>query len=122
MRPGTHDTALGIVTLDRLRAGEPTRLPRFDKARDDRAPPDAWPEACAPCDLVIFEGWCVGAVPQAEGALAEPVNDLERIEDPDARWRRAVRNRSPICGGPQGKGSASWTKPPSRASSSITSG
>lgn len=88
--PGTHDIALGIATLDTLRAGEPTRLPRFDKARDDRASPDAWPEACAPCDLVIFEGWCVGAVPQAEEALAEPVNDLERSEDPDARWRRTV--------------------------------
>jgi len=88
--PGTHDVALGIATLDALRAGETTRLPRFDKAKDDRAPSDMWREACAPCDLVIFEGWCVGAVPQAEEALTEPVNDLERIEDPDGRWRRMV--------------------------------
>ena len=88
--PGTHDVALGIATFDALEAGIPTRLPRFDKASDDRAPSDTWPEACIPCDLVIFEGWCVGAVPQSEEALAVPINGLERIEDPDGSWRQAV--------------------------------
>jgi len=88
--PGTHDVTLGIATLDALRAGEPVRLPRFDKARDDRAPLETWPDARAPCDLVIFEGWCVGAVPQPAEALDAPVNDLERDEDPDERWRKAV--------------------------------
>ncbi len=88
--PGTHDVALGIATLDALGVREPTRLPRFDKARDDRAPQDAWPEASTPCDLVIFEGWCIGAVPQPEDALATPVNDLERVEDSDGRWRAMV--------------------------------
>jgi D-glycerate 3-kinase len=39
---------------------------------------------------VLFEGWCVGAVPQEEAALAEPVNALEREEDPDGVWRRFV--------------------------------
>jgi len=88
--PGTHDVALGIATLDALRGGEPTQLPRFDKASDDRAPQGAWPEASTPCDLVIFEGWCVGAAPQPEDALVTPVNDLERIKDPDGRWRERV--------------------------------
>lgn len=88
--PGTHDIALGIATLDALRIGEPTRLPRFDKAKDDRVSPDAWPEVCTPCDLVIFEGWCVGAFPQPEHALATPVNHLERVEDSDGRWRAMV--------------------------------
>ena len=88
--PGTHDVALGIETIDALRAGNAVRLPRFDKARDDRALSATWPEASASCDLVIFEGWCVGAIPQPEEALAAPVNDLERADDPDGRWRRAV--------------------------------
>jgi len=88
--PGTHDVALGIATLDALRAGIPARLPRFDKANDDRAPSDIWADVCAPCDLVIFEGWCVGAVPQPAEALAAPINALERDEDPDGRWRKAV--------------------------------
>src|SRR4029079_16510396 len=30
--PGTHDTALGVEILRALRAREPARLPRFDKA------------------------------------------------------------------------------------------
>ena len=88
--PGTHDVALGIATIDALRSGLATRLPRFDKAHDDRAPPAAWPDACAPCDLVIFEGWCVGAVPQQAEALTAPINALERIYDADGRWRKAV--------------------------------
>ena len=90
--PGTHDVALGLAKLDALEAGIPTLLPHFDKARDDRAPSDTWPDARTPNDLVIFEGWCVGAVPEAEGALAAPVNDLERIADADGRWRRAVNS------------------------------
>jgi len=88
--PGTHDIALGRATLDALRAGEPVRLPRFDKASDDRSSPEVWPEVSPPYDLVVFEGWCVGAVPQAAEALAAPINELERTEDSDGCWREAV--------------------------------
>jgi D-glycerate 3-kinase len=41
----------------------------------------------------IFEGWCVGARAQGQAALATPVNDLERLEDPDARWRTYVNDQ-----------------------------
>lgn len=86
--PGTHDVALGLATLDALTRGAgPALLPRFDKALDDRIEPD---EAAAPVDLVLFEGWCLGARPQAESALAEPVNALEREADADGRWRAWV--------------------------------
>ena len=34
--PGTHDMALGLEILDALERGEAARLPRFDKASDDR--------------------------------------------------------------------------------------
>lgn len=88
--PGTHDIALGLATFDALAEGLPVRLPRFDKGADDRAPPDQWPLAPAPCDLVLFEGWCVGAVPQAQDALAQPVNALERLKDSEGRWRKEV--------------------------------
>ncbi len=87
--PGTHDVALGETVLADLRAGRPVRLPRFDKATDDRAPETTWP----PVDrarLVIFEGWCVGARPQPDAALDTPVNALERDADADGRWRRFV--------------------------------
>lgn len=86
--PGTHDIALGLSILDDLAAGRPASLPRFDKARDDRAPASDWAGASADTRLLILEGWCVGARPQPEAALAKPVNALERDEDPDGLWRR----------------------------------
>lgn len=86
--PGTHDVALGLATFAALDRGEPVRLPRFDKASDDRAPEAAWPSAPAPCDLVVFEGWCVGAAPEQVAALDAPLNALERDEDAEGIWRR----------------------------------
>jgi D-glycerate 3-kinase len=91
--PGTHDVALGLGLLDALtRDGPPDELalPAFDKASDDRRPPDQWPHMVAPVDIVLFEGWCVGARPQASAALATPINALEAEEDPTGRWRGAV--------------------------------
>lgn len=85
--PGTHDVALGLETIAALEHGAPARMPRFDKARDDRVPRADWPQAPAPCAVLLFEGWCVGARPQAVEALARPVNALEALEDPDGTWR-----------------------------------
>lgn len=85
--PGTHDVALGMDVLAGLDRGEPVALPRFDKTYDDRAAVATWPNAPVPCDLLIFEGWCVGAAPQDDSTLAEPVNGLERDDDADGDWR-----------------------------------
>lgn len=86
--PGTHDVGLGLAVLDGLCAGQPTLLPRFDKATDTRAAAGTMVEG--PVDIVIFEGWCVGARPQAAAALADPVNALERDQDADGHWRQYV--------------------------------
>lgn len=86
--PGTHDVGLGLATLDALARPGGTPLPRFDKAVDDRAPPSDWPVLEGPADIVLLEGWCLGARPQGAAALAAPVNALERDDDPDGRWRR----------------------------------
>ena len=92
--PGTHDTALGMSLLDRLGHGSgEVSLPRFDKAEDTRAAAQTWPHVKAPVDVVLFEGWCVGAVPQPAAALRQPVNRLEAEEDPDGSWRREVNRR-----------------------------
>lgn len=88
--PGTHDVALGLATLDALKRGEPAPLPRFDKASDDRLPESQWARAPANTEVLLLEGWCLGASPQDETALAEPLNALERDEDADAVWRNAV--------------------------------
>lgn len=83
--PGTHDVVLGLVTLDKLSRGEAAPLPRFDKAADDRAPEEAWPLAPDGTQVLLLEGWCLGARPQ--GDVTVPVNALEAVEDPDAVWR-----------------------------------
>ncbi|MDH5830325.1 kinase [Luteimonas sp. M1R5S18] len=85
--PGTHDLTLALDTLDALRAGSATRLPAFDKRTDRRLPREAWAPA-ERMDLVVFEGWCLGATPQDERSLGAPLNALERNEDRDGRWRR----------------------------------
>jgi D-glycerate 3-kinase len=86
--PGTHDVALGVEVLASLGRAAETTIPRFDKASDDRAPPSEWRRFEGPADVIVFEGWCVGARPQPPEALAAPINDLERTQDPDGVWRR----------------------------------
>lgn len=94
--PGTHDVPMLRACLDRLRElqpGERCRLPRFDKATDDRAPEASWPGVEGPVDLVILEGWCVGSVAEPDAGLDMPVNALEETQDAHGRWRRYVNGR-----------------------------
>ena len=94
--PGTHDTKLMMHTLlSLLEAGtaDTVAIPRFDKSRDDRVPEAAWTPHRGPVEVVLLEGWCVGARPQQEDALTTPVNELEREEDAQGRWRRYVNQR-----------------------------
>ena len=86
--PGTHDLALAAQVFAMLERGEPVPLPRFDKLRDDRRDADTWPQAPAGCQVLLFEGWCIGARPQASSALQKTINVLERDEDPHGTWRR----------------------------------
>jgi D-glycerate 3-kinase len=88
--PGTHDVSLGCAVFAALAASGDVALPSFDKAVDDRRPPDAWPRVQGPAQVILFEGWCLGATPQDAEALARPVNALERDEDPRGIWRAHV--------------------------------
>lgn len=85
--PGTHDLALACDTLDALRDGRTAALPRFDKIDDRRLPRSTWP-TCADADLVVFDGWFLKTPAQAAAQLRDPVNALERDEDPEGLWRR----------------------------------
>lgn len=85
--PGTHEVPLAIRTLEALRDGRATALPRFDKLADERLQESRWPRADA-VDLVFFEGWFLGTPSEDASALARPINALERREDVDGRWRR----------------------------------
>src|ERR1700722_18032274 len=80
--PGTHEVPLGLELLAGLGRPGRTLMPRFDKASDDRLLKDRGTPLEGPFDVVLFEGWCVGARPQTRAALRRPVNDLEREHDP----------------------------------------
>jgi D-glycerate 3-kinase len=109
--PGTHDIDLGLELIDQLLAPPSTNylathpatpfttqpahlaLPRFNKAVDDRKPHDEWHQQALPVDIVILEGWCVGAVPQPEAQLSTTINDLEINHDPQGHWRSFVNRQ-----------------------------
>jgi len=94
--PGTHDVDLGIKVIDRLTRAGPgdiTPIPRFDKSADERYPEDQWDRFEGGADIVIFEGWCVGARAQDDASLALPVNRLEAEEDWQGIWRAYVNRQ-----------------------------
>jgi D-glycerate 3-kinase len=84
--PGTHELELMESTLFNLLEGKACRLPRFDKAIDDRCPQDQWTEQPA-VDIILFEGWCNHSPPQSAAELVQPINQLEAEEDTDGSWR-----------------------------------
>jgi len=88
--PGTHDVSLAASVLDRLQAAGEVALPSFDKAADEPRPAAERRTVAAPADVVLLEGWCVGARPQDPAALVTPVNALEAEEDADGVWRTCV--------------------------------
>jgi D-glycerate 3-kinase len=90
--PGTHDVDAGISLLEDLAAGRETLIPRFSKALDDRLPQADWTHHSGKVDILLFEGWCVGARPQDAGSLSQPINALEAQDDPDGIWRRHVNH------------------------------
>ncbi len=88
--PGTHQVDLAVQTLQCLLEGKAVSLPQFDKALDDCVPSGQWPVQTEPVDIVLLEGWCVGALPQSAEQLATPINTLEKNEDPQSLWRNYV--------------------------------
>lgn len=94
--PGTHDVALGLSIIDQLKTlekGQLVCLPRFNKATDDRQPPDQWDAVSGPVDIILFEGWCVGTEAVEPAQLSQPVNNLEAEEDAQGIWRNYVNQQ-----------------------------
>lgn len=91
--PGTHDLGLLQDLIDRLSAagpGDETLIPDFDKRGDDRWPVERWRRFTGRPSAILIDAWCLGCIAEDAAALVESVNDLEREQDPDGRWRRAV--------------------------------
>lgn len=93
--PGTHDLPLAIATIDALKRASkdyPVKVPRFNKAVDDREPEERWTVVSQTVDVIVLEGWCVASPICEEQELQSPINELEANEDSDGQWRRSVND------------------------------
>ena len=52
-----------------------------------------WPNIKKRPEIVILEGWCVGAKPQSNFVLKKPINTLEKYEDKNLKWRKYVNEK-----------------------------
>jgi|TARA_B110000438_G_scaffold256006_1_gene263212 D-glycerate 3-kinase len=92
--PGTHDVDLMLSVFKKVKAKnfKSFRVPKFNKAIDDRCSKSLWYKLKLKPDVMIFEGWCVGAKPQTNNLLKKPINSLERDYDQKKNWRLHVNN------------------------------
>ena len=93
--PGTHDTNLINKFFDFIKKKKfkKFKLPKFDKSIDDRLNEKYWFNVKERPEIVIFEGWCVGAKPQLNSLLKKPINILEKYEDKDLIWRKHANEK-----------------------------
>ena len=93
--PGTHDVDLMLKFFKKVKSKSFKNLevPKFNKAIDDRCKKNLWHKLKLRPDVVIFEGWCVGAKAQTINQLKKPINSLEKVYDRGAKWRFHVNNQ-----------------------------
>ena len=93
--PGTHDINLLLSFFKKIKNKnfKTLQIPTFNKAIDDRCSKTLWQKIKTKPDVIIFEGWCVGAKAQTNTQLIKPINLLEKVYDQDAKWRSYVNNQ-----------------------------
>ena len=93
--PGTHDInlMLNFFKKVKLKNFKSLEVPRFNKSTDDRYKKSLWYKIKSKPDVIIFEGWCVGARAQSISQLKKPINSLEKVYDLRASWRAYVNNQ-----------------------------
>jgi D-glycerate 3-kinase len=92
--PGTHDTKMLLQCINNLKNNsfKKTIIPKFDKSIDDRCAKNKWLKVKKKPNIVIFEGWCVGATAQKNKDLNIPINKLEKHKDNKRIWRQKVNS------------------------------
>ena len=90
--PGTHDTKIisNFLRLIKKNNFKKISVPKFDKTIDDRTPKSKWYKINKKPDVIILEGWCVGARAQKNLDLKKPINSLESSKDYHLKWRKFV--------------------------------
>ena len=93
--PGTHDIDLMLKFFKKIKSNKfrSLEVPKFNKAMDDRYKKRLWYKLKFKPDVVIFEGWCVGAKPQTAKQLKKSINSLEKVYDQGLKWRTHVNNQ-----------------------------
>ena len=93
--PGTHDVSLiqKFFSFVKRKKFKKFIIPKFSKRIDDRLKKKYWMNIKKRPEVVILEGWCVGAKPQSNFLLKKPINILEKKEDKNMFWRRHVNEK-----------------------------
>ncbi len=93
--PGTHDINMMLDFFKKSKAKKfkNMKLPNFNKAIDDRFPKKKWNTVNKKPDVIIFEGWCVGARAETNKTLKKSINSMEKANDHKLVWRKYVNQQ-----------------------------
>ena len=93
--PGTHDVNMMLNFFKKTKSKKFKRLklPTFNKAIDDRFNKKRWYDLKHKPDVIIFEGWCVGAKPENNNTLKKTINSMEKAKDQKQIWRKYVNHQ-----------------------------
>ena len=93
--PGTHDInmMLSFFREVKRRKFKRLKLPSFNKAIDDRFNKKRWYDLKQKPDVIIFEGWCVGAKSEKNNTLRKTINSVEKANDQKQIWRKYVNQQ-----------------------------
>ena len=93
--PGTHDINMMLNFFKKAKTKKFRRLklPTFNKAIDDRFNKKNWHDLKDKPDVIIFEGWCVGAKSEKNDTLKKTINSMEKSKDQKKIWRKYVNHQ-----------------------------
>ena len=93
--PGTHDINMMLSFFRKAKSKQFKRLklPTFNKAIDDRFNKKKWYDLKNKPNVIIFEGWCVGAKPEKNDTLKKTLNSMEKAKDQKLIWRKYVNQQ-----------------------------
>ncbi len=93
--PGTHDInmMLDFFKKSKSKKFKKLKLPNFNKAIDDRFPKNKWNTINKRPEVIIFEGWCVGARAENNKTLKKSINSMEKANDSKLVWRKYVNQQ-----------------------------
>ena len=93
--PGTHDVNLLKEVLANLSEKSPSdkiKIPIFSKLSDDLISKQQWKICPAHPQIILIEGWCIGAKPSF--LAKNPQTSWEKTNDPDGLWKSWTKEES----------------------------